>query len=255
MILHDAIANANRAGRRGLILYAIPGYPDVDTYESVVDLMEENDEISILETTIPVTSGFSAHANDVIREAHRIASRNLMRAAPRQRPFAKPRLAVLYRATVEAHGVAAALALLRGNAEGLLLEWDEHENTDSYREAAAHAGIELVECVGPWMTEGEIGKLLKPTSSNPLVYLMSAAGTGAALYSTKVIADCIGNIRRHRPAAKIAAGFGISGPEQIRVLRRVEGLDAVIIGTAWLRAMASGTEKTRAYLAQITEAL
>ena len=255
MVLHEAIARANRAGRRGLILYTVPGYPNPSAYDEVVDLMEQEECVSILETTIPVSAGFSDHANDVIREAHRAAVIGLKAAAPRARPGGKPRLAVLYRATVEEHGPAGALELLRGKASGLILEWEERENGRHYREASRGAGLELVECVGPWMSGEEIRNLLGPTAARPLVYLMSAARTGAELFGAEAIAGCVREIRRHRQEAKIAAGFGISGPEQIVALRRVAGLDALIIGTAWLKATAAGAKVTRDFLAQVGEVL
>jgi tryptophan synthase alpha subunit len=138
--------------------------------------------------------------------------------------------------------------------DGVLLEWDE-SNPALYAEAAAAAGVELVQCVGPDTPEDEARRLLALSAPEGLVYLMSAPMTGAELYTPGELSRCVRLVKTIRPDVKVAAGFGIRGPEEIRRLKDVEELDAVIIGTSFLSAMALGPSAVRDFLGPVTEAL
>ena len=189
MSLYSAIKSANVAGRMGLIVYTIPGYPSPAVFKRVERLLEQSEGVSIVETTIPVTGGFSDHANEFIIEAHKIASFSgtTLESPPGPR---KPRLCVLYRQTMEDCGFREALARLHGRAEGLIVEWDEREENAQYCYACESAGIELVQCVGPWMTGNEIENLMRMSRDDSLVYLMSAERTGGQLFSAEALAEC-----------------------------------------------------------------
>lgn len=86
MSLHDVIASANTAGRLGLIIYTIPRYPSPAIFEAVDRLLENSEGVSIVETTIPVTGGFSGHANQAIIEAHKVASSSGTRSKAQRDP-------------------------------------------------------------------------------------------------------------------------------------------------------------------------
>jgi tryptophan synthase alpha subunit len=79
--------------------------------------------------------------------------------------------------------------------------------------------------------------------------------TGAQLFSNQELDKCIREAKRHRPAAKVAAGFGIRNGQDVRRLAEIDGLDAVIIGTAFLQAMGEGTEAARRLLEEVEAAL
>ena len=254
MILHNAIESANAAGRLGLILYTIPGYPSPGVYRAVEEFLDQSEGVSIIETTVPVTSGFSSHANEIITEAHRTAASSPASLKPLSWPR-KPRLCVLYQQTVQDHGFPGSLARLRGQAEGLIIEWEDRENNLQYCHACASVGIELVQCVGPWMTDSEIENLMEMTEDDSLVYLMSADRTGGQLFSSQSLAKCVRTIRRFRQGVKVAAGFGITTSEHVQNLKGVPGLDAVIIGTAFLKAMGGGLSDAVRFLGTIAGSL
>jgi tryptophan synthase alpha subunit len=250
MRLSEAIAKGNAAGRFGLLLYSIPNFPDPESYRQTIDLLNKAEELSILETTVPVTRRFSAHANQTIVRAHRQAAQFWGREP---HPVVNvPELCVLYRQTVEELGFRAALAAHR--FQGALLEWDEPAPAP-YAEAAREAGVELVQCVGPETPESDVRELLALSDPGGLVYLMSASMTGAQLQPTAVLSRCVRRVKAVRPDVKVAAGFGIRGPGEVRRLKEVDGLDAVIIGTAFLDAVADGPVAVCEFLGPVMEAL
>lgn len=103
MRLHQAISAANAQDRLGLIVYAIPNFPAPAVYHEVLHLLTEESVVSIIETTLPVTRGFSEHANGHIVQAHRVAAsygqdwQELIAALL----IGKPLLCVLYRDSAE----------------------------------------------------------------------------------------------------------------------------------------------------------
>jgi tryptophan synthase alpha subunit len=89
----------------------------------------------------------------------------------------------------------------------------------------------------------------------PLIYLVSAAMTGAELFDTKDLRDCVQKVRQLRPAAKILAGFGVRNAEDILRLSDIKELDGVIIGTAFLEIMSEGRNAVSEYLDSLQPAL
>lgn len=215
-------------------------------------MLDHTAAVSIVETTIPVETGFSEHANETIRRAHIQAAGAITSGAP-PRP-AKPTLCVLYKSTSDAQGFETVLVDTLGEFEGLLLEWAEDDESPYVATARKH-GLELVQCVGPWMDADKIKRIVERCEEEPLIYLMSAPMTGAELFSNQELSSCILETKKHRPAAKVAAGFGIRTGKDVRRLAEIEELDAVIIGTAFLEAMDKGLEAAKALLADVVPAL
>lgn len=252
MRLHSALSQANRNNRLGLIVYVVPNFPDPDTYNAIVEVLNQTPAVSVVETTIPVATGFSAHANATIIEAHRTAGLYpgvVPAVAPRQ-----PTLCVLYRATCDELGFRGVLERHRGCFDGLLLEWEEPDG-EPYRATASEFGLELIQCIGPWMTRDQVHHLLRQCGPKALVYLMSAPMTGAQLFEPAELARCIDVARSFRPDIVIAAGFGVHGPAEVRRLAGICSLDGVIIGTAFLRAMQRGPAAVRDFLGAVEGAL
>ncbi len=252
MKFHNAIEKANQEGRQGLIIYVVPNYPDPSQFENILSQLDAANFVSIIETTIPTSDGFSNHANNTIKRAHIEACRYTA-AIPLRRPTT-PALCVLYKGTVEKSSFEQVLIDNKGAWEGLILEWSE-ENEAPYVETANRHGMELVQCVGPWMSEQRVQEILSLAIPKPLVYLMSAPLTGAELFSNAELKKCIETTKSICPSAKIAAGFGIRSAEDIKTLSVIAGLDAVIIGTAFLETMGRGPQDVAEYLSSLETAL
>jgi tryptophan synthase alpha subunit len=239
MKLSAPIHQAREAGRLGLVLYPIPGFPSRESYERQLEYMEARPEVSLIEVAIPVIAGYSDHANQVIRMAHRTAvdaaGVDGVELFGQIRRPQKPSLIVLYSDVLEKVPYDALLERYGDRFEGIVLEWDAPDPAP-YLPSARRAGVEVVQCIGPWMDAATIHAIVDGCVPGGLVYLMSAAMTGAQLFEPYELATCVAHARHHRDDLTFAAGFGIRSGADVRRLRQVDGLDAVIVGTAYLEA-------------------
>jgi tryptophan synthase alpha chain len=231
--------------RRGpaIMPYVIPGFPDPATSDAVLARLEARPEIPIVEMTVPVAGGFAESTGRFIAEVHAIARRD---PRPPARAPGKPRLCVVYREHYAEIGFAAFLDRYPGAWDGVVLEWPE-EDTAPFRAACRARGIELVVGVGPGMIEPELRAVLATAEPDGLVYMSCAAGTGGELLPGELIAFWLTASRAIRPDLTFACGLGIQTPAHVATVAAA-GADAVIVGTAFLRAMADGAAAADAYL-------
>lgn len=239
----QSINAANESGRLGLILYTIPNFPTPTEYRNLTRKLLRINHVSAIETTIPAQSNFSAHANGLITESHRLASTYPLQWKEyiAALPIEKPHLCVLYKETADEVGYENFLKAAAPKLDGLLLEWSE-KNEEPYAAKCQSLGIEFIKCVGPWMTESEIRETLSKTVQSPLVYLMSAPMTGARLFSKEKLQRTAKLIKKYRPESKVAAGFGIRGKKEIAIIAAIPEIDAAIIGTSFLKKVGAGTD-------------
>lgn len=254
--LSTAVQKANRQGNLALMIYAIPNFPDPETYKEILNLLETHPSVTLIETTLPVSNGFSNFANSVIRNAHTHAVQygdgiSLLKDL---RPFTKPSVLVLYQQTLDALGYQPLLAKIQGKIDGVLFEWDAH-GMDDYAKQSEAFGIELIQCAATNMSDEELHGYMVLTDDQPLVYLVSAAMTGAELFDMQDLSVCLEKVKQVRPSAKVLAGFGVRSAEDIRRLSSVKGLDGVIIGTAFIEIMSKGKNAVREFLDSLQPAL
>ncbi len=254
--LNTAVQQANQQGQLALMIYAIPNFPDPETYQEILAVLESHPAVTLIETTLPVSSGFSKYANPLIRQAHTQAVQygdgsSLLKDL---RPFAKPSVLVLYQQTLEAVGYQPLLAQLQGKIDSVLFEWDV-PGIANYAQQSVSYGIELIQCAAPDMSDEELHRYLELTGDAPLVYLVSATMTGAKLFDMQDLSVCLEKVKQIRPAAKAVAGFGVRNAADIRRLATIKGLDGVIIGTAFLEIMPKGKNAVREYLDSLQPAL
>lgn len=248
--LSYSVKQARQRGRLGLTIYVVPGFPNMDFYSRVRDYLEDCDFVSIVETAVPVKSGFSEYANDVIKQAHKIAFDNV------RDPFAlklsKPVMLVLYRHSAPtAPEFKAFLSRLQTPIEGMILEWDCNERAEYLKVCREH-GIELVFEVDPSMDMEEMNEVFQHVGVGGHVYLVSADATGAPLYDMKQLAACLSMAKKMRSDVTISAGFGIAQASQIRQLGKLSDLDGVIIGTEFLKRMkTSNFDVIKEYLEEV----
>lgn len=252
MKLGRSVADSVLAGRRGLIVYGIPGFPSAEGWEAVLDLLDRDPAVTIVETTYPVTEGFSSHANATLQRAHAVAARSAGRVRIRGE---KPSLLVLYRATLGDEAFEAFTSRTASDYEGVVLEWDEPDDEGHYAAAGRACGVEVIQCVGPWMSAQRIGDLAERADPEGLVYLMSAEMTGAKLFAASRIEDCARATKQARPDVLVAAGFGIRTGEDVRALREAESLDAVIVGTSFIEACERGLAAVEDLLGEVAREL
>jgi len=255
-VLHTEVEKTNDEGRVALMIYTIPNFPNPETYQKTLDILYQHPSVTLIETTFPVSSKYSQYANQTIRSAHQQATEYVggLTVLEELQAFNKPSICVLYQETFDALGFESILRKIQGKIDSVLFEW-EVDDIASYASLAEQYEIELIQCAYPGMTSTEMDKYIGLTGKNPLIYLVSAAMTGADLCSDAELIECIRQAKKYRPEAKMMAGFGIRNADDIRKLSRLEGLDGVIIGTAFLETMSQGVKAVEEFLDSIAPAL
>jgi len=128
---------------------------------------------------------------------------------------------------------------MEGQVDSLILEWNEPEFESYQRECRAH-GVEFVHSISPDQAPDEVRRTLDAVTPESFVYLLAAEKTGGSLYPAALLADAVAAIKRYRKDTTVLAGFGIRGAKEIQRLKKVAGLDGVIVGTALLEAIEKG---------------
>lgn len=128
--------------------------------------------------------------------------------------------------------------------DGLLVVDLPPEEATSLRAACDASSLDLVPLLAPTSTPARVAAAM--TVASGFVYLVSMTGvTGAALTATAEIAKTVGALRAQVPLP-VALGFGIATPEDAN---RVATLaDAVVVGTAAVRAAQSGPPALEAFV-------
>ncbi len=112
------------------------------------------------------------------------------------------------------------------------------EEADELLEAAAKVGIELILLVAPTSSETRIKAI--SAKSQGFIYLVSVTGvTGMRSQIQSRVKDLLVEMRQITDKP-IGVGFGISSPEQAQQVKDW-GADAVIVGSAFVRALETGT--------------
>lgn len=122
------------------------------------------------------------------------------------------------------------------------------EESTQLLQAAAQVGIEVTLLVAPTSSQERIAAIVQ--RSQGFIYLVSVTGvTGVRSQLQGRVQTLLQEIRTLTDKP-IGVGFGISGPEQARQVRDW-GADAVIVGSAFVDRLATGTPTQG--LAAVTE--
>lgn len=116
----------------------------------------------------------------------------------------------------------------------------------------ASGGLDLVRLVAPTTPEQRVGRIL--AAAQGFVYYISRAGVTGEREQLRVgLADEVEALRR-RTDLPIAVGFGISSPDQARLVASVA--DGVVVGSALVRTLAQkGLHATRELARAIRSAI
>ncbi len=262
----DARFAALRArGEKGLIPFITAGDPDLETTRRAVlamaaagaDLIELGLPYSDPVADGPVIQraserslrgGFRlAHGFELVRQLRRdlagagsAAAAPVEKGAPARPGAADPGLPILfmtYYNPVLQYGLDrfAADAAAAG-ADGLLVPDLPIEESDELDAACRRSGLRLIPFLAPTSTDARIARVAAVEPA--FIYCVSLTGvTGARERLSDRLAEMVARIRPHT-GAPLAAGFGISGPEQARAAARLA--DAVIVGSAVVRLVEEG---------------
>ena len=250
-----AFTAAAHADRAAFVAYLMAGFPtEVDAIEAGSSALRCGADI--LEIGVPFSDPMAD--GPVIVEAGRVAlaggggfdSGLRMLSALRARGHDQPILAMSYLNPLLALGEGEGLRQLAGaGADGLIVPDLPAGEMPRFERAAAAFGLALSFLVAPNTSPARLEAAIRTSSG--FLYVVPLYGvTGAR---ERVAAGAVELLARIHVAAAgrvpVAAGFGLSSPEQVHELAAVA--DGVIVGSALVAALRDGGPGAVAKLVQM----
>lgn len=129
----------------------------------------------------------------------------------------------------------------KAGVSGLVVPDLPLEESDQLLQSASKIGIEVILLVAPTSSQARISAIAE--KSQGFIYLVSVTGvTGARAETATGLKELLNKL--HDSTDKpIGVGFGISDPKQAKQIKDW-GADAVIVGSAIVKRLASGTPES-----------
>jgi tryptophan synthase alpha chain len=236
-------------GRRALMPFLTAGDPDLPTTAALIGELVARGA-SLIEVGIPysdpIADGPVIAASYHRALKHGVRLRNIfqtirtLRAAKADGPLAAtPLVAMVSYAIIFREGVDSFLReALAAGFDGLIVPDLPVEESASLCEKASSLDLRLIQLITPTTPRDRALRIAAATTG--FIYYVSVAGiTGER---KALPSDLVDNVAwlRERTNLPICIGFGISSPEQVRLLAPVA--DGLIVGSALVRRL-SGVEK------------
>ncbi len=243
-----AFTAARAGGRAALMPYFTLGFPDPVTSLDVVEAIARAGA-DLIELGIPFSDPLAdgptiQHSTQVALECGMTVGRALETVGQlRARGVTQPLLLMGYVNPILAYGVERYVteAAMAG-ADGFIVPDLPPEEAGAIESACRARRLALVYLAAPTSTPERLALVAARTTG--FLYLVSLTGvTGAR---AALPPDLAGFIQRARAVARtpVAVGFGISTPEQARVVGRLA--DGVIVGSALINAVERASDPVQA---------
>ncbi len=257
----DAIAamfeQAQAAGRAAFLPYYPIGYP---TYDDSLDAISgmaaagvDGFEIGI-PFSDPLADGPTIQAAAQVALDNGITPAGCLQAVRdlRQRGVWQPLLLMGYLNPLLAYGPERFVQDARAaGADGLIVPDLPPDEADALIRLCRDAGLALVFLLAPNSSDARID--LAAGRATGFVYLVSVTGiTGARAELPPGVGDFVARVRA-RTSQKLVMGFGISTPEQARLVGALT--DGFIVGSALVRAGRDGPAAAAALAGRLRAAL
>jgi tryptophan synthase alpha chain len=226
-----------------LIPFITAGDPDLETTAAALEVLDRNGA-DVIELGIPYSDPLAdgpiiqAAATRALQRGTRLEPvlQMLQSVSPRLKA---PIILFTYYNPILNCGIAVfLLKIAQAGVKGLVVPDLPIEEAAELLWRAADLGIEVILLVAPTSSKERIAAIAQ--QSQGFIYLVSVTGvTGTRAQLDPRIQNLLQNL--HSLTQKpIGLGFGISNPEQARQVRDW-GADAVIVGSAFVQHLATGT--------------
>jgi tryptophan synthase alpha chain len=253
-----AMFAASKAQHRAAFLPYFPvGYP---TYAESLDIIEAvaNAGIDGLEIGMsfsdPLADGPTIQAATQVALENGTTVSHCLNAVRelRGRGVRQPMLMMGYLNPILAYGPEKFVQDAKAaGADGLIIPDLPPEEADSIEAACAEHGQALVFFLAPTSSAERIA--LVSARASGFIYMVSVTGvTGARIDLPPDLTDFIARVRARTDKA-LVLGFGISQPEQARMMNGLT--DGFIVGSALVKAGGSGVEAARELASRLRRAL
>jgi tryptophan synthase alpha chain len=246
--IHAAFAATQAQGRAALMPYFTAGFPDFDTSAAVLRAIIEAGA-DLIELGIPFSDPLAdgptiQHASQVALESGMTLEKSLKLIQKlRIHSITPPFIVMSYTNPILAYGIERFAAdAAEAGADGLIVPDLPPEEAAGIEQACRTHDLALVYLAAPTTTTGRLAEIAERTTG--FLYLVSL--TGVTGERTELPADLATFIQRARSVAHtpLAVGFGISNPEQARLVGELA--DGVIVGSALIKAVAQAADPVQA---------
>ncbi|HET8623860.1 MAG TPA: tryptophan synthase subunit alpha [Gemmatimonadales bacterium] len=252
--LAQAWAALRVEGRAALIPYLTAGYPTPETSLAALHAVAELSDV--LEVGVPFSDPLADGPTiqrstfEALRQGMTLpGTLELIHRAKLDRPV----VVFSYLNPLLRYGIERFLQDAADLGVAGLLLTDLPAGGDAEVETAvAKSPVDLIRLVAPTTRPERLAQALR--GAEGFIYLIARLGVTGA--STALAPDLPGSIARVRQATPlpIAAGFGISSPEQARAVARMA--DGVVVGSALVDALGSGgVRQAAAFLRGLRDAV
>ncbi|MDP8255853.1 MAG: tryptophan synthase subunit alpha [Candidatus Alcyoniella australis] len=234
--IDKAFADNRRAGRKGLIPYFTAGFPTLDDSAELV-LAADRAGATVVELGVPFSDPIAdgpviQHSSQIALERGVTLGRILETVAGLRQNCDCPLVLMGYANSFMRYGFERlVLDAKDAGADGLIIPDLPPEEASEVLEAARKAELSIVFLVAQTSSAKRAEMICKAASG--FVYYVARLGvTGVSTGVSPLLANNIDALRQYTDLP-IAAGFGISTPEQAAQV--VQHADAAIIGSALIR--------------------
>src|ERR1700678_816519 len=235
----EKFSHLKKSGKKGFIVYIGAGDPNL---KATCELALAFDKIGvdILELGVPFSDPLADGLVNQLAAQRGLESgttpiKVLQTVAAIRRDSQIPIVLYIYFNLMHRHGLESFVQdAAAAGVDGLLALDLPPEESGNYEALMARAGLSAIYLVAPTTPESRI-ELIVPRGSGFIYYVSREGVTGMQKSVSETIGEMTAKIRAHT-ALPIAVGFGISTPEQARLV--AQNADAVVVGSAIVNRIA-----------------
>jgi len=232
-------AQLKAAGKKGFVVYIGAGDPHLEATRQLA-LAFDRAGVDVLELGVPFSDPLADGLVNQLAAQRGLESgttppKLLATIAAIRRESQIPIVLYIYFNLIHKVGLEKLIAdSAQAGVDGLLVLDLPPEESDNYEALMQRAGLCHIYLVAPTTPEDRIEKIVKRGAG--FIYYISRVGvTGMQAEVASNLAEQVAKLRAHT-SLPIAVGFGISNPEQAKLVAR-EG-DACVVGSAIVNQIA-----------------
>ena len=235
----EKFAALKRAGKKGFVVYIGAGDPNLEATRQLA-LEFDRAGVDVMELGVPFSDPLADGLVNQLAAQRGLESgttppKLLATIAAIRKDSQTPIVLYIYFNLIHKVGMEKFIAdAAKAGVDGLLVLDLPPEESDNYEALMRQAGLCHIYLVAPTTPEDRIEKIVKRGAG--FIYYISRIGvTGMQSEVASNLAEQVARLRAHT-ALPIAVGFGISNPDQAKLVAR-EG-DACVVGSAIVNQIA-----------------
>jgi tryptophan synthase alpha chain len=237
--IDERFARLRREAKKGFIVYIGAGDPNLKATQRLASGFDRIG-VDVLELGVPFSDPLADGLVNQLAAQRGLESgttppKVLETVAAIRHDSSIPVVLYIYYNLVHHYGLDRFVVdCARAGVDGLLVLDLPPEESENYEKLMAGAGLRVIYLVAPTTPDERIALIVKRGTG--FIYYVSREGvTGMQEKVSDNISQMTGKIRKHT-SLPVAVGFGISNPEQARLV--AANADAVVVGSAVVNQIA-----------------